>query len=467
MIRPQRALALAGLLAAAAGACQGCRRSRFPSRGDAASVVVVAPRNADELNAPLGDEGEPNNTVAAARLLPFGGDPLVAGVAGSLPGTGKTADVDVFKVVIPGLGLDGGETNAPADALAARRLIVDVRPDEGLSLVLQLLDAAARPVVTTSAGPGERDGLPNIAVAPGGTYFLRLRADHPGKAGPDAGTGRAGYRLVVRVVDFEVGDEREPNDRAAQATELGGAHTNPEVAGFFGWRRDEDWYRLPVEGMPSGTVLDLELDGVEGVTAALALHDGAAVKVAAAHGRRGERVVLRNVALGPASAPAPAGRDGAAGGGRSVYVVVRTEGGRNLERRYTLHVRAGMAQEGSETEPNDDPAHASPLPDGLTTGFLAPGDTDVFRYTPSVPTALDLEVTPPERVNVKIEVLREGDGQPLASADEGGRRQPERLTNVVVTTPVLVRLTQRRGDGNADEPYQLRVTPHAAVEVPR
>jgi hypothetical protein len=132
-------------------------------------------------------------------------------------------------------------------------------------------------------------------------------------------------------------------------------------------------------------------------------------------------------------------------------VVVRSDGGRNLERRYTLHVRAELAREGTETEPNDDAAHASPLADGLTTGFLSPGDTDVFRYTPAGPTALDLEVTPPDRVNVKLEVLRLADGQPLASADEAGRRQPERLVNLVVTEPVLIRLSQRKGDGNADE----------------
>jgi hypothetical protein len=396
-------------------------------------------------------------------LLAFGGDPLGAGVAGTLPGTGRAADVDIFKIVIPGLGLDAGaETGGPADALAARRLIVELRPDPGLAPVLQLLDAAARPVVTTAAAAGERDGLPNIAVAPGGTYFLRLRAERPAK-GADAGAG-GGYRLAVRVVDFEVGDEREPNDRAAQATELGGAHTNPEVAGFFGWRRDEDWFRLPVEGLPAGTVLDLELDGVEGVSAALALHDAAGAKMASAHGRRGERVVLRNVGLGPPAAPV-AGRDAAAGG-RAVYLVVHSEGGRNLDARYTLHVRAELAKEGSETEPNDDPAHASPLPDGLTTGFLPPGDVDLFRYTPSAPTALDLEVTPPDRVNVKLEVLR-ADGQPLASADEAGRRQPERLVNVPVSEPVLVRLTQRKGDGNADEPYQLRVTSHPPAEAPR
>ena len=69
-------------------------------------------------------------------------------------------------------------------------------------------------------------------------------------------------------------------------------------------------------------------------------------------------------------------------------------------------------------------------------------------------------------MNLKLEVLR-ADGQPLASADEAARRQPERLTGISVTEPVLVRLTQRRGDGNADEPYQLRVTSRPASEPAR
>jgi hypothetical protein len=465
----RRALALAGLATAvAAGGCGGCRRQRFPSRGDAASVVVLAPRAADDPGGPLADEGEPNNTVATARLLAFGGDPLVAGVAGTLPGGGKAADVDLFKVVVPGLGLDAGagDTAAPGDALSARRLVVEVKPEEGIAPVLQLLDAAGRPVITSSSPAGERDGLPNVAVAPGGTYFLKLRAERAApRGGPDAGAARLGYRMVVRVVDFELGDEREPNDRAPQATELGGAQTNPEVAGFFGWRKDEDWYRLPVEGLPPGSVLDLELDAVEGVTGALAVHDAAGVRLTGAQGRKGERLALRNVGVpagGPA-APAAGGRDGGGAAGRSVYVVVRSDGGRSLDRRYILHVRAELAREGSETEPNDDGSHASPLADGLSSGFLPPGDTDVFRYAPGVPTALDLEVTPPDRVNVKIEVVRESDLQPLATADGAGRRQVERLTGVAIDDPVFVRLTQRKGDGNADEPYQLRVTPRPAT----
>jgi hypothetical protein len=443
------ALTLVLAAATALGSCDGCRRTKLRPRGDGAAVVVVDPVAASGGQAP---EREPNNTVAAAQPLALAGDPLVAGVAGTLPGTGKNADSDVFKVAIP-----GGADAAPPDggALGARRLMVEVRPDPDLALVLQLLDAAGRPVVTTSATPGEPDGVPNLAVAPGGTYYVRVRAVEHTARSPDAavgGTATGGYRLSVRVVDFELGEEREPNDRPAQATDLGAAARNPEAAGFYGWRKDEDWYRLSVDALPAGSVLDLEVEAVDGVVPGVAVHDAAGSRLVGTHGRRGERVALRNIAVPAAAAPVAEGAPG-----RAVYVVIRTEGGRNIDRRYALHVRAGLAQEGTETEPNDDPTRPSPLGEGLTTGFLGPSDIDVYRYAPALPVTADFEVTPPTGGRVKMELLRQRDGEVLATAASAARGQPEKLSAISVAEPVLLRITSRRTEGNPDEPYQIRV----------
>jgi hypothetical protein len=455
MSRRSRSARLLLLLIAPLVVPAGCRRTRLHSSAGENPVVVMG-RPGD--GGPPSGEHEPNNTVATAQALTMSGDPLSATVLGLLGGSGKTADADVFKLVIPGLGVDASavpDGGRPSEALAARRLVVEVHPEEEVAPVLQLLDAAGRPVLATSGGAGETEGLPNVAVAPGATYYLRLRAADRGARPPfDAGVKGLGYELGARVVDFEQGEEREPNDRAAQASELGPAASNPEAAGYFGWRKDEDWYRLPVDGLPPGSVVDLELDGVEGVSASLAVHDAAGTRLAGAHGRRSERVTLRNVAVAVASG-------GDAGVGRALYVVVRPESGRNLERRYGLHVRAGLAQEGTETEPNDDPAHASPAGDGLSTGFLGPGDVDVYRYTPAVPGPVDIDVVPPSGLNVKVEVLRRDGVEVLASADAAGRGQPEHLAAVPASEAVLVRLTVRRGEGNADEPYQLTIKPHA------
>jgi hypothetical protein len=456
----------------------GCRRARIRGRPDGA-VVVVAARPVDDSSIPLADEVEPNNTLAAAQTLVFTDDPRTAGVSGTLPlgAAGSPADTDIFKIVVPAAPLavpDGGLADArvpapspsgDAGAPPDRRLIVDLRPQEDLAVALQVLDAAGRKIEGSDAESGQPDGFPNIAVTVGGTYFLRLRPV-PGAAArsvrsvPDGGTPRVGYRLVARVVDFGIGEEHEPNDRAAQATDLGPAVGNPEAAGFFGWRKDEDWYRLPLDGLPPGAVVDLEIDAVEGVSGGLALHDGAGTRISGTRGRRGERVALRNLAVpgGPASP--------AAGRGRSYYIVVRTEAGRSLDRRYGLHVHAGLAQEGTETEPNDEPGRASAISDGATTGFLGAGDVDVYRYVPALPVALDIEVTPPEGLNVKIEVLRARDGQSLASGGGAGRGQAERLTGIPVAEPVFIRLSPRRGEGSQAAPYELRLSSHPPTAAP-
>jgi hypothetical protein len=480
------AFALA-LVAAGAGCRGGCGRTRIPARGDGGAVVVVAPVAGGDLGGVAAtQEVEPNNTARAAQVLTLAADPLAAAAIGTVPGIGKTADVDVFKLVIPdpAAALVDGGGGAPAAADAdpagappptARRMMIELQPDPGLSPILQLLDAGGRSLVTSSAATGERDGIPNIAVLPGSVYLVRVRGlerpvpPRPGTVVADAGpaSARVGYRLVVRVMDFELGDEREPNDGAGAATLLEDAQRSPEVAGYLGWRRDEDWYRLPVDGVPAGTVLDVELDGLEEVTTSLAVHDAAGARLAGARGaRRGERLALRNVAVPAVAVAPPVGVDGGGAGGRALYLVVRAEGGRNLDRRYSLRVRPDVAKEGMELEPNDVAARASPMAEGVTSGFLPVGDVDLFRYNPPAPGAVDLEVTPAARVNVKLEVLRAADNQPLASADAAGRGQVERLTGVPASEAILVRVSPRPGEGNAEEPYQLRLTARAATAPP-
>jgi hypothetical protein len=60
--------------------------------------------------------------------------------------------------------------------LHAKCLSVVVNPEAGLALALELLDETAQVVKIVAAGPGETVGLPNMAVLPGGTYYLRVKA---------------------------------------------------------------------------------------------------------------------------------------------------------------------------------------------------------------------------------------------------------------------------------------------------
>jgi hypothetical protein len=86
----------------------------------------------------------------------------------------------------------------------------------------------------------------------------------------------------------------------------------------------------------SGWVLNLDLEGVEGVAAGLTVRDSAGGKIVAVRGRKGEKLTVHNLVLPNMVVDAGA----AAAGGRWWYLVVRAESGLDRERRYVLHAEA-------------------------------------------------------------------------------------------------------------------------------
>jgi len=173
-------------------------------------------------------------------------------------------------------------------------------------------------------------------------------------------------------------------------------------------------------------------------------------KLTEVRGRKEERVALRNIRLPP--------------GESHLFLQARADSGRNIEVRYNLRVRTEVARPGAaggDLEPNDDAQHANPLADGTVQGYLGRGDVDVYRYTAAEPLELDIEAAPPERIDIKLEVVREPDGLLLVRADSGRRQEPERLPNLAAPAgSLLIRLTAGKGDGNPDEPYRLTVVSH-------
>jgi hypothetical protein len=438
-------LALVVALALPSG-CSSCRRGTMPPRPDGAAVVVTTDAPAVGGDVPLVAEAEPNDTLATAQRLAVTAT-IGAGVAATLhEGQGKTRDTDLYRLDVPPAEPGAAPTPAPTDGAAPsgplRRLLrVEVRPDATLALGVEALDDQGQPLAATGGGQaGEALSIPNLAVTPG-TYYLRVRAA--------AAAGAGGYRLVARLGPLEAGAELEPNGKAAMATELlpGG-----EAVGYYGWRHDQDWYRVPTTGVAEGSVLSADLEPAPGVTASLLVFDSVEQKLTEAHGRKEERVALRSVRV-PTSEPC-------------LYVVVRTDAGWNGDVRYNLRLRAELPKQGGEVEPNDDPAHAQALvvdaeggAGALTVaGTLGRGDVDVYRYAAPEPVELDVEATPPERVDIKLEILRP-DGTVLARSDTGKRHEPERLPNVFVPGgTALVRLSAGKGDANLDEPYRLTIT---------
>ena len=442
-------VAAIGLTAAGQG---GCRKSRLAPRHDGAAVVLAeAPA---EAGLTVSDEVEPNDSLANAQAL----TPTVenaTGVAGRLiaaPGT-KAKDVDLFRVVVPAPAVVTGDADG-GTAPARQRLSIEVRPEAGMTVSVDALDDQGRVLVAAvGASAGESEGIPNLAVTPG-TYFVRVkpglvsagstgsaattaaRRDAGGVASPNVG-GSAAYRVSVRLMPFEPGDEIEPNGKGALANEV---TAGSDVAGFLAWRHDEDWFRLPLAGIPESSVLSAELEAPPGVAVSLAIADSVEHRMTDQRGKKGDRVAIRSVRL-PSSEP-------------HLYVVVKSDSGRNLEGRYVLRLRVEEAKADAELEPNDDPKHAVSIGDGTFVGTLGPGDVDVYRYSSPAPVELNFEATPPERVDLKVEILRE-DGSAVAKIDAGRRREAERLPNVFVQGAILLRLSGGKGDGNLDEPYRI------------
>ncbi len=423
----------------------GCHRGGLPPRPDGAAVVIAPETTDDGLSTT--QEIEPNDTVATAQRLPVTPAAPLA-VTGDLTARAPSTkrDVDLFRIDLP--APDGGLPDArPADAAVASPpaliLRADLRPAAGLAVALDALDGAGHPIATAAGQPGEAIALPNLA-ARSGAITLRVRAAATEGGAPPPATS---YRLAVRLVPFDVGAEIEPNGDMAHATDLA---LGGEAVGYLGWRHDQDWYRLSTAGSADGSVLLADLDPVAEVSATLQLYGADGHKLTETRGRKGERVVLRNVRLPSGDAPPV------------LYLVVRADAGFNTDARYNLRPRAELPKAGTEAEPNDDAAHAQSVTDGTVVGYLTRGDVDVFRYTTDGMARLDVDVEPPERAGVRVEVLRE-DGALLARADSN-RRAPARIAGQAIPGgPVLIRVSPSRGAINADEPYRMTLSSHPDV----
>jgi hypothetical protein len=433
-----------------------CRRSRL-SRGDAAPVVVVALRN-DVHPARSLEEREPNDSPDKAQLLVLDPDRTVIDLEGTLTGqtTAMGSDVDVFKLLIPGAEPSHDRPGAALDSaspedprFAARRLTLEIAPEGAGSVGFQALDEGLKILEAVSAQNGHAAGMPNLAVQPGRAYYLRVKAlSKSGKPGEPSSICK--YKLSLQLGDFEVADEREPNDSSDAAEPLAMAGL-AELAGFHGWPHDQDFYRVPAPDIASA--LEVVLDGVEGVTPGLSVLDGNGSRLAIARGRRGERLALHNVRIGAAAVDA-------GGGSPFFYVVVRSEAGQNRTQRYILHLALGALKPGLEVEPNDTPASATPVREDAISGFLSDGDVDYFVYGGGGGAReINVEVSFPAHVRGRLEVVRMGRAGIVASAEAKKAHRQVTLPKVANSgEPLLLRVALAKGEGNAGQPYVLKIT---------
>jgi hypothetical protein len=271
------------------------------------------------------------------------------------------------------------------------------------------------------------------------------RSGRPAPAGP-----ASAYKLVLRLGTLGPGDEREPNESAADATLLAAAHTAPEVAGFFGDARDVDWFVIPVGVVGESSVVLVELEPPVSSAASLTVRDGGGRPLAVAKGHKGGRLVLRQLSPTALAAGSPAGSP-------SFFVSVRADSGPDREHRYLLRVRAEDAP-ASEREPNDDATAATPLGDESLAGYAPAGDIDFYRVTGARKgQQVVLTVTSPARADLVLEALPPGQTR-WVKADAGRRGQAETVTMTPAADgDLLIRVTCRKGAETADEPYRIKV----------
>ncbi|HXJ22605.1 MAG TPA: hypothetical protein VMT03_20470 [Polyangia bacterium] len=410
-----------------------CHRGGLPPRPDGAAVVVAVENPEDAI--PKAAETEPNDTPAQAQRLSLTEAGPVAVNADLSPhpaGTVARRDVDFFRIDPPardaGVAPDAGP---PAPRLVLR---AEVHPATGLPVTLEATDEAGHALIAVTGQPGETVVIPNLAVR-AAPVLLRVRAA-AGEAPP-----LTTYKLVARFAPFDAGAEIEPNGDATHATDLS---LGGEAVGYLGWHHDQDWYRLSTTGVAEGSVLSADVDPIVDVAATLQLYAADGHKLSEAHGRKGERVVLRSVRI-PPSEQSP-----------FLSLVVRADAGWSADARYNLRPRADLPKAGTESEPNDDVDHAQPIEDGTAVGYLARGDVDFYRYTTPGIAVIDVEVAPPERAAVEVSLQR-GDGTLLGRA-ESSRHGPARIAGASVPGgPVFIRIALKKGSGAPDEPYRLTV----------
>jgi hypothetical protein len=193
-----------------AGCPKGCSKDTESGTPDA-GPVVTGPEQRTEM--------EPNDRPEQALVL--ANDATVSASLGADP---SKPDEDWYRL-------------APASPRVAD---VSVSGIPGGDVVLEVYDApGVRSASINSEAVGKPERFPNLFVEH--ERWVRVVSARKGTGGA--------YTLEVRYHAPEDGVEREPNDRAVDATPL---QLGQSVAGFIGHTGDEDWYRLELPEPAAG-----------------------------------------------------------------------------------------------------------------------------------------------------------------------------------------------------------------------
>jgi hypothetical protein len=377
---------------------------------------------------PVLQEKEPNNWPEQAPTVTPG--MLIRGHIG-YPLTGELGDRDVYCFDLSG--------EKP------RMMRAELRGVPRLTMQLTVRSSKWA-LVRTTKGPGPGKGLliPNLSLAPG-KYCLVV--SEAGTAPPFRFNRVDPYELTFSLSDENPGEEREPNESLWSATTL---EPGTEIRGLIGDSEDLDWYRIPLTGIPAGSLISVSYGGVAGVTVEVSVYDHNRKEVTTRRGVRGAPVILRDLRLNLQQGV--------------MYVLVAGRGRFNTEERYRLKVEPTSQATNREVEPNDTQHQAVPLsgPRGEVRGSIeVENDVDWYELPLPGQVNLRLHLIPPPGLDLQLSV-RDSRGKKIASADEGRAGEPELLSNVRAVAAVRIKVSGARGSFDPKRSYRLLWAVNAA-----
>lgn len=442
--------ALGALAFVSAGlACSGTPVATDRADDPAASspAAAGAPRPAAGQLAPTA-EVEPNNKPEEATALPLG-SAGVGTIAAPLPAGPKakepTADRDWWRFEL-------GEAQDVRIELAGLE-----RVDLGLWLYSSR-DTKEPLIKATFNVDGDKEGqqlarlgetIPSVVLQPG-AYLIRV--GHAKKAAREADQfdETATYRLVVSATPVNADLEAEPNDRRVDASPLTTA--NPKQ-GYLGAKKDEDWYKLELPQLPGPKSLRLELTPPPAGKPTVSIRNEIDVVLKAVSAQQpGQKVILPGFPIDDPSV--------------ALYVVVETHWEPDPSQPYSLSATLADLDGEFEREPNERPIEATALgEEARVRGFLDQGlrlmqepwrqaDEDWYKFSFGEVKQLTVALSGLPEADVILAVYDLEGQQPVLVVDDNGKKEGEVIPRLVLKEG-LIRVSAKRGDFNAELPYEL------------
>jgi hypothetical protein len=300
--------------------------------------------------------------------------------------------------------------------------------------------------------------VPTSGVAPG-RYTAIVAARKPAppvpprkratkRAAPEPARPVGGpYEIAAAMVTPAAGFEHEPDDDRGEASELIAGDTG---SGYIGWAGDADVWKISVEALSAKNALDIELSAVEGAALSLEISDGVGQPITTRKGPRGAPLVVRGfMPAVPQGAPP------------FHYLTVKADRS-NPETAYQIRVAAKVIPPDAETEPNDTPETAMPVPADRKSlhAHWSAGDVDCFAVPPEdAARTLEVSIDTPNEFDLAIDLFIEG--KLVAKVDHPGKGAAEKLSAPVPGGAHAV-IRVRGADSPGDGAYELVINEGAA-----